>query len=147
MSNVEVFTSRQSLEVMGDGEKVTALRVKDRESGAEEELSLDGIFVQIGLTPNSHLFKEVLETNRPGEIVTDKNGRTSVPGIYAAGDVTGLSGIWPNAMKQGQIAALNMCGIQAEYTDRYAMKNTMNVLRARHTLPRSRCCRGRRYRA
>lgn len=91
LSNVEVFTSRQSLEVMGDGEKVTALRVKDRESGAEEELSLDGIFVQIGLTPNSHLFKEVLETNRPGEIVTDKNGRTSVPGIYAAGDVSDVA--------------------------------------------------------
>ena len=51
---------------------------------------------------------------------------TNCPNIYAAGDVTGLSGIWPNAMKQGQIAALNMCGIQAEYTDRYAMKNTMN---------------------
>lgn len=91
LSNVEVFTSRQSLKVMGDGEKVTALRVKDRESGAEEELSLDGIFVQIGLTPNSHLFKEVLETNRPGEIVTDKNGRTSVPGIYAAGDVSDVA--------------------------------------------------------
>ena len=91
LSNVEVFTSRQSLEVMGDGEKVTALRVKDRESGAEEELSLDGIFVQIGLTPNTHLFKEVLETNRPGEIVTDKNGRTSVPGIYAAGDVSDVA--------------------------------------------------------
>ena len=80
LSNVEVFTSRQSLKVMGDGEKVTALRVKDRESGAEEELSLDGIFVQIGLTPN-----------RPGEIVTDKNGRTSVPGIYAAGDVSDVA--------------------------------------------------------
>lgn len=51
---------------------------------------------------------------------------TSCPNIYAAGDVTGLSGIWPNAMKQGQVAALNMCGIQTEYTDRYAMKNTMN---------------------
>lgn len=70
---------------------MTALRVKDRESGAEEELSLDGIFVQIDLTPNSHLFKEVLETNRPGEIVTDKNGRTSVPGIYAAGDVSDVA--------------------------------------------------------
>ena len=57
---------------------------------------------------------------------------TNCPNIYAAGDVTGLSGIWPNAMKQGQIAALNMCGIQAEYTDRYAMKNTNELLRARH---------------
>lgn len=51
---------------------------------------------------------------------------TSCPNIYAAGDVAGLSGIWPNAMKQGQTAALNMCGIHTMYEDRYAMKNTMN---------------------
>ena len=51
---------------------------------------------------------------------------TSCKDIYAAGDVTGLSGIWPNAMKQGQVAALNMCGIKTLYEDRYAMKNTMN---------------------
>ena len=52
---------------------------------------MDGIFVQIGLTANSALFKELLETNRMGEILTDKNGRTSVKGIYAAGDVTDVS--------------------------------------------------------
>ncbi|HIU77438.1 MAG TPA: NAD(P)/FAD-dependent oxidoreductase, partial [Candidatus Pelethocola excrementipullorum] len=46
--------------------------------------------------------------------------------IYAAGDVAGLSGIWPNAMKQGETAAYNMCGVTMEYQDRYAMKNTMN---------------------
>ena len=51
---------------------------------------------------------------------------TNCKDIYAAGDVTGLSGIWPNAMKQGQVAALNMCGIETVYDDRYAMKNTMN---------------------
>ena len=51
---------------------------------------------------------------------------TSVPGIYGAGDVAGLSGIWPNAMKQGQTAAYNMCGQPMKYLDRYAMKNTMN---------------------
>lgn len=51
---------------------------------------------------------------------------TSCKDIYAAGDVTGLSGIWPNAMKQGQVAAMNMCGIKTLYEDRYAMKNTMN---------------------
>lgn len=52
--------------------------------------------------------------------------QTSDPDIYAAGDAAGLSGIWPNARKQGQIAAYNMCGITMMYTDRYAMKNTMN---------------------
>ncbi len=51
---------------------------------------------------------------------------TNCKDIYAAGDVTGLSGIWPNAMKQGQVAAMNMCGIKTLYEDRYAMKNTMN---------------------
>lgn len=57
----------------------------------EEIFALDGIFVQIGLTANSALFKELVETNRMGEILTDKNGRTSVKGIYAAGDVTDVS--------------------------------------------------------
>lgn len=52
--------------------------------------------------------------------------QTTSPDVYAAGDVAGLSGIWPNAMKQGQTAAYNMCGRATEYVDRYAMKNTMN---------------------
>ncbi len=59
-------------------------------------------------------------------IEVDDTMATNCPNIFAAGDVTGLSGIWPNAMKQGQTAALNMCGIKDEYIDRYAMKNTMN---------------------
>ncbi|MDD2959485.1 MAG: FAD-dependent oxidoreductase [Lachnospiraceae bacterium] len=52
--------------------------------------------------------------------------QTSDPDVFAAGDVAGLSGIWPNAQKQGQIAGWNMCGIQMNYVDTYAMKNTMN---------------------
>ena len=52
--------------------------------------------------------------------------QTGAEGVYAAGDVTGLSGIWPNAQKQGETAALNMCGSHVEYTDRYAIKNTIN---------------------
>jgi NAD(P)H-nitrite reductase large subunit len=51
---------------------------------------------------------------------------TTVPGIYAAGDVTGLSGIWPNAMKQGEVAAKNMCGVPTVYDDVFAQKNTVN---------------------
>ena len=58
---------------------------------SQEIFALDGIFVQIGLTANSALFKDLVETNRMGEILTDKNGRTSVKGIYAAGDVTDIS--------------------------------------------------------
>ncbi|RDY32371.1 NAD(P)/FAD-dependent oxidoreductase [Lachnotalea glycerini] len=59
-------------------------------------------------------------------IIVDDFLQTSDKNIYAAGDVTGLSAIWPNAMKQGQIAAYNMCGKKVQYLDQYAMKNTMN---------------------
>ena len=59
-------------------------------------------------------------------IKVDDYLRTGAEGVYAAGDVTGLSGIWPNAQKQGETAALNMCGSHVEYTDRYAIKNTIN---------------------
>lgn len=88
LPNVEIFVSSQSTEVVGNGAKVTGLRVKDRKTTEERVIDLDGIFVQIGLAPNSGIFREVVETNRPGEIVIDTHGRTNVPGIYAAGDVS-----------------------------------------------------------
>jgi nitrite reductase (NADH) large subunit len=59
-------------------------------------------------------------------IKVDQYMKTSCENVYAAGDVTGLSAIWPNAMKQGQVAAYNMYGIAMQYLDQYAMKNTMN---------------------
>ena len=76
------------MEVIGNGTKVTGIRVKDRETEQERTIDLDGIFVQIGLAANSGAFREVVDTNRPGEIVIDSHCRTSVPGIYAAGDVS-----------------------------------------------------------
>lgn len=88
LPNVEVFLHSQSLEVVGDGDKVTGLRVKDRKTDAERVIDLDGIFVQIGLAANSGVFRDVVETNKPGEIVIDAHCRTNVPGIYAAGDVS-----------------------------------------------------------
>ena len=91
LPNVEVLTGKQTLEILGNGEKLTGLRLKDRATEQEETLALDGVFLQIGLTANSQLFREVVETNRLGEIVTDRNGRTSLPGIYAAGDVSDVS--------------------------------------------------------
>ena len=87
LPNVEVFLHSQSLEVLGNGDKVTGLRVKDRKTDAERVIDLDGIFVQIGLAANS-VFRDVVETNKPGEIVIDAHCRTNVPGIYAAGDVS-----------------------------------------------------------
>ena len=91
LPNVDIFTHTQTVEVLGDGDKVVGMIKKDRSSDKEEIFALDGIFVQIGLTANSALFKDLVETNRMGEILTDKNGRTSVKGIYAAGDVTDIS--------------------------------------------------------
>lgn len=87
LSNVEIILGAQTTEVVGNGEKVTAIRVKDRKTGQEYTKDLDGIFVQIGLSPNSGLFKDIVNTNRSGEIETDAHCRTNVPGVYAAGDV------------------------------------------------------------
>lgn len=88
LPNVEIFRSSQTTEVIGNGDKVTGIRVKDRKTGEERVIDLDGIFVQIGLAANSGPFREVVETTRPGEIVIDAHCRTGVPGIYAAGDVS-----------------------------------------------------------
>lgn len=67
---------------------MTGIRVKDRKTEEERVISLDGIFVQIGLVANSGIFRDVVEVNRPGEIVIVAHCRTNVPGIYAAGDVS-----------------------------------------------------------
>ena len=90
LSNVEVFTNSQTLGIIGNGEKVTGIQVKDRETEESRVITLDGIFVQIGLVPNSGAFREVVDTNRPGEIVIDAHCRTNIPGIYAAGDVSSV---------------------------------------------------------
>ena len=88
LPNVVVFTSVQTTSVEGDGSKVTAVRLKDRASGEERTIPLDGVFVQIGLSANSDLFDDLLERNRAGEIVIDDYCRTGIPGVYAAGDVS-----------------------------------------------------------
>ena len=88
MQNVEIHKSSQTMEIIGNGEKVTGIRVKNRNTDQEQVINLDGVFVQIGLVPNSSVFKELLNTNRFGEIEIDTHCRTNQPGIYAAGDVT-----------------------------------------------------------
>ena len=86
--NAKIITNARTKMVIGDGKKVTALEYEDRTSNTDKQIELEGIFVQIGLLPNSGFLKETLELNKFGEIVVDTKGRTSVPGIYAAGDVT-----------------------------------------------------------
>jgi alkyl hydroperoxide reductase subunit F len=88
LPNVSVITSAQTTEVVGDGAKVTGLVYKDRASGEDQELLLDGIFVQIGLIPNSAWLKGSVALSPRGEIEVDAHGQTSVPGVFAAGDVT-----------------------------------------------------------
>lgn len=88
LPNVEIIVNSQTTEVVGNGEKVTGIRVKDRATGEERLLALDGIFVQIGLAANSGVFRDLVETNRTGEIVIDAHCRTDRPGVYAAGDVS-----------------------------------------------------------
>lgn len=88
LSNVEIFTNAQTTEVVGNGDKVTGIKVKDRTTDKENVINLDGIFVQIGLAPNSSVFKDLVSINRFGEIEIDTHCRTNVPGIYAAGDVS-----------------------------------------------------------
>ena len=85
---MEVFVNSQTLEVFGNGDKVTGIRVKDQTTEEVRTFELDGIFVQIGLMPNSGVFREVVDTNRMGEIAIDTYCRTNIPGIYAAGDVS-----------------------------------------------------------
>ena len=88
LANVKVITNAQTLEVTGDGEKVDGLVYQDRASGAPHRVELAGIFVQIGLLPNTDWLKGTLELSPRGEIVVDARGQTSLPGVFAAGDCT-----------------------------------------------------------
>jgi NADH-dependent peroxiredoxin subunit F len=88
LPNVTVITSAQTTEVTGDGQKVKGLRYKDRQSGEVLSVELEGIFVQIGLLPNTDWLKGTLELSPRGEIIVDARGETSMPGVFAAGDVT-----------------------------------------------------------
>lgn len=88
MGNIEIITSAQTTEVVGDGQRVTGLRYTDRRNGDSRELALAGIFVQIGLVPNTEWLEGDIELSRHGEIEIGSRGETSVSGVFAAGDVT-----------------------------------------------------------
>lgn len=88
MGNVDIITQAATTEVVGDGERVTGLRYEDRVSGETRALELSGIFVQIGLVPNSEWLQGDMELSPRGEIVTGARGETSMSGVFAAGDVT-----------------------------------------------------------
>lgn len=88
LSNVRVITQAQTTEVVGDGSKVQGLIYTDRASGAGQRLELEGVFVQIGLLPNAEWLRGAVTLSRHGEVEVDARAATSVPGVFAAGDVT-----------------------------------------------------------
>ena len=88
LPNVTVLVSARSTEVKGDGQKVSGLVYENRVTGQHHTLDLEGIFVQIGLLPNTDWLKGTLDLSPRGEIIIDGHGQTSLPGVFAAGDCT-----------------------------------------------------------
>jgi len=88
LPNVTVRVNAQTTAITGDGQKVDGLTWKDRASGTEQHEPLAGVFVQIGLVPNTEFLKGTVELSRFGEVMIDERCATSVPGVFAAGDAT-----------------------------------------------------------
>jgi NADH-dependent peroxiredoxin subunit F len=88
LANVTTLVNAQTTEITGDGQRVNGLVYKDRASGEARQVPLEGVFVQIGLVPNTEWLKGTLELSRHGEIIVDARGQTSLPGVFAAGDAT-----------------------------------------------------------
>jgi alkyl hydroperoxide reductase subunit F len=88
LPNVTVHVNAQTTEIVGDGQKVNGLKWKSRVDGAEHLVELAGVFVQIGLVPNTEFLKGTVELSKYGEVIVDARGATSVPGVFAAGDAT-----------------------------------------------------------
>ena len=88
LKNVEIITSGQTTEITGESGKVNGLQYTDRTTGESHHVSLEGVFVQIGLMPNTEWLKGDIELSQHGEIIVDERGETSIPGVFAAGDVT-----------------------------------------------------------
>lgn len=88
LSNLSVVTGAQTTQVRGDGRRVTGLAYRDRHSGAAHTLEVAGVFVQIGLVPNTDWLEGTLALSARGEIEVDARGQTSAPGVFAAGDCT-----------------------------------------------------------
>lgn len=88
-SNITIMTEHQTMEVVGD-RMVSGIRVKEMKSGREQMLEVGGVFVEVGLIPNSDFVRGMLTLNEFGEILINCACETGVPGLYAAGDVTNV---------------------------------------------------------
>ncbi len=108
LTNVEIIVAAKTTEIHGDGSKVNGLSYESRGNGEKHRLDVEGVFVQIGLLPNTEWLKGTIELSPRGEIIVDERGQTSLPGVFAAGDCTTV----PYkqiviAMGQGSTAALS----------------------------------------
>ncbi|WP_421864922.1 alkyl hydroperoxide reductase subunit F [Motiliproteus sp.] len=90
MSNIDIIASAMTTEVLGDGQRVTGLTYVDRETDEQHQLALAGIFVQIGLVPNTEWLGDSIDLTVHGEIEINQRGETSMPGVFAAGDVSSV---------------------------------------------------------
>ena len=88
LKNVTVYTNAQTTEITGDNQKVNGLVYKNRSTGDLHKVELEGVFIQIGLIPNTDWLKGTVDLSKHGEIVVDARGQTSLPGVFAAGDAT-----------------------------------------------------------
>ena len=88
LSNVTIHVNAQTTEITGDGSKVNGLSYKDRATQDIHHVALEGVFVQIGLVPNTEFLKDTLALSKFGEIEVDAKGHTNLPGVFAAGDAT-----------------------------------------------------------
>ncbi len=90
LTNVDIITNARTHKIIGDGDKVTGIEYEDRGVDEIKSISLDGVFVQIGLVPNSAFLNNLVDTNKHGEILVNDKNRTNIDKIYAAGDVTNV---------------------------------------------------------
>jgi alkyl hydroperoxide reductase subunit F len=87
LSNIDVILNAQTLEVLGS-DKVNSMIYLDRKTNEKKTIALEGIFIQIGLLPNTDFVKNTVDLSKFGEIIIDSHGQSSLPGLFAAGDVT-----------------------------------------------------------
>ncbi|MDR0641161.1 MAG: FAD-dependent oxidoreductase [Treponema sp.] len=109
-------------EASAGGPRICALEMDNGRS-----VPCDLVILAVGVRPAAAWLEgSGVELTGRGAVKVDDYLASSIPGVYAAGDAAGLSGIWPNAVKQGEIAAQNMCGVPWKYDDRFTLKNTVN---------------------
>ena len=117
---VKFHLSRKMVNTKSTGDNISSLELDDGTI-----IDCDMVIVAVGVSPASAFTTDIELTERRA-IKVNEYLETSIPGIYAAGDAAGLSGIWPNAKKQGDIAAYNMTGTKWAYDDLFAFKTTIN---------------------